>query len=108
MGPLNQMTEWIMHEIKWTTTDKIIAKYEALLFDAYGVLINHDGALAGAPELISSLNRQNKSYFVVTNDALDSLTIEEAFLQPGTQTTDADRDVYRPLRTLSHAFDASR
>ncbi|MED5330549.1 MAG: hypothetical protein VX916_04595 [Planctomycetota bacterium] len=46
--------------------------------------------------------------FVVSNDALDTLTVEEAFLRPGTQTIDADRDVYRPLRALSHAFDVSR
>lgn len=86
-----------MREIKWTTTDKIIAKYEALLFDAYGVLINHDGALAGAPELISSLNRQNKSYFVVTNDA--SRSPEEA--SAWYQTCDLDISAHRVISSGS-------
>jgi len=40
-----------------------------LLLDAYGVLIDMSGALPGAIELISLLNRTKKPYFIMTNDA---------------------------------------
>jgi hypothetical protein len=46
--------------------------------------------------------------FVAENPALDELTPAGAFLDPSTHTADADRDVYRPLRALGHAFDAGR
>lgn len=46
--------------------------------------------------------------FVDGNPALLSAPVSALLLDPATQTTDSDRDVYRPLRTLSHAFDARR
>jgi HAD superfamily hydrolase (TIGR01450 family) len=49
--------------------DRLIERYDALLFDAYGVLVSVAGAMPGAPELIDSLNAAGKPYCVVTNDA---------------------------------------
>lgn len=46
--------------------------------------------------------------FVAENASLDGLTPSAALLDPSTHTADADRDVYRPLRALGHAFDAGR
>jgi len=43
--------------------------------------------------------------FVVNNAALRDADISALVLDPATQTTDGDRDVYRPLRTLGHAWD---
>ena len=40
-----------------------------LLLDAYGVLLDMSGALPGAIDLITALNRTNKPYFILTNDA---------------------------------------
>ena len=47
----------------------LLEKYQALFLDAYGVLVDHGGALPGAAELVETLNRRRFNYFVVTNDA---------------------------------------
>ena len=49
--------------------DRLIERYRALLLDAYGVLVNSEGALPGAAELLAQLDRLGKAYYVVTNDA---------------------------------------
>jgi glycerol-1-phosphatase len=49
--------------------DKLIERYDVLLFDAYGVLVHTSGALPGAAELIQRLNRIEKPYYILTNDA---------------------------------------
>ena len=46
--------------------------------------------------------------FVVENQALQTVDVSDALLDPSTHTADLDRDVYRPLRTLGHAFDRRR
>jgi HAD superfamily hydrolase (TIGR01450 family) len=58
-----------VRQILETTVDQLIARYDALLFDAYGVLVSVAGAMPGAPELIDLLNAAGKSYCLVTNDA---------------------------------------
>jgi HAD superfamily hydrolase (TIGR01450 family) len=52
-----------------THVDQLIERYSVLLLDAYGVLMAHDGALAGAARLIQRLEARAKPFFVVTNDA---------------------------------------
>src|SRR5262249_2924995 len=52
-----------------TTIDDLIERYDALLFDAYGVLVHVSGAMPGAPKLITRLNRIGKPHCVITNDA---------------------------------------
>ena len=47
----------------------LIEQYSVLLFDAYGVLVDKAGPLAGACELVSHLNTTGKTYFVLTNSA---------------------------------------
>ena len=44
-------------------------RYDAILFDAYGVLVHSDGAMPGARDTIAALNHTRKQYAVVTNDA---------------------------------------
>ena len=55
--------------IEETTPTRLIEGYDALLLDAFGVLIDGQGALPGAPELIAHLNRTGHPFWVVTNDA---------------------------------------
>ena len=55
--------------MKETTMDRLIERYDALLFDAMGVLVHREGPLPGAPELIDGLNDRGKPYYVLTNDA---------------------------------------
>ena len=47
----------------------LVERYDALLFDAYGVLVNASGALPGAPAAITRLVRDGVNFLVVTNDA---------------------------------------
>jgi HAD superfamily hydrolase (TIGR01450 family) len=58
-----------MKEIPEITIEEVIARYSALLLDAYGVLAHSEGALPGAAELINRLNRTGKPYYMLTNDA---------------------------------------
>jgi len=44
-------------------------RYDALLLDAYGVLVNGDGALPGATDAVAELQARGVDYYVVTNDA---------------------------------------
>jgi glycerol-1-phosphatase len=52
-----------------TSIDQLIERYDALLFDAYGVLVHVSGPMPGAPELVARLNHIDKPYCIVTNDA---------------------------------------
>lgn len=52
-----------------TSIGALIERYDALLFDAYGVLVHSDGALPGARETIDRLNRDETPYAIITNDA---------------------------------------
>lgn len=51
------------------TVDQLVERFAVMLLDAYGVLVHHDGALPGAAELVTWLNRSGKPYQIVTNDA---------------------------------------
>lgn len=49
--------------------DALIDRHDAILFDAYGVLVNAEGALPGAADAIELLTRRGQPFLVVTNDA---------------------------------------
>jgi HAD superfamily hydrolase (TIGR01459 family) len=49
--------------------DALLDRYDAILFDAYGVLVHGSGPLPGAAELLGRLHREGRTYFIVTNDA---------------------------------------
>lgn len=51
------------------TAEEIIGRYEAVLLDSSGVLVNEEGALEGAPEFLRLLRESSTPYLVVTNDA---------------------------------------
>lgn len=51
------------------TLDALTARYDALLLDAYGVLVTLDGPLPGAAALIDRLNRLGKPYWLLSNTA---------------------------------------
>lgn len=55
--------------IPTTYIDDLLARYDTLLLDAYGVLVTANGALPGAAELIQRLEDSGQPYFIVTNDA---------------------------------------
>ncbi len=52
-----------------TTIDTLIDRYEALLIDAFGVLLTSEGLLPGAAALVNRLNALGKPWVILTNDA---------------------------------------
>lgn len=56
-------------------------RHTAIFFDAYGVLIDANGALPGAVDAIASLHAANQPFLVVTNDASRSPENAAARLQ---------------------------
>jgi ribonucleotide monophosphatase NagD (HAD superfamily) len=52
-----------------TDIDHLLERYELILLDAYGVLLDKRGALPGARELISRLNSEQRPYYLLTNSA---------------------------------------
>jgi HAD superfamily hydrolase (TIGR01459 family) len=51
------------------TAHALLTRYDALLIDAYGVLVHHTGALPGARELLAALRQRGRRFYIVTNDA---------------------------------------
>jgi HAD superfamily hydrolase (TIGR01450 family) len=56
-----------------TTIRELTERYDTILFDSYGVLVDESYGLAGARELIDWLESTGKSYYIVTNDASRSI-----------------------------------
>lgn len=52
-----------------TSIYEICDRYDAILFDAYGVLVHSGGAMPGATRLVDHLLEQGKTFRVVTNDS---------------------------------------
>ncbi len=52
-----------------TTLEALAERYEALLFDVYGVLVHATGPLPGAPEALRWLQERGRPFFLLTNDA---------------------------------------
>ena len=55
------------------TTSELLDRYDGILLDVYGVLLDGSGALPGAHELIDELGRRKTRYAIVTNDASRSI-----------------------------------
>ncbi len=69
----------------------VLDRYDAVLLDAFGVLVDGTSALRGAAELVAELGRRRLPYLVVTNDAsrLPS-TASERFRRFGLDIAEAD------------------
>jgi HAD superfamily hydrolase (TIGR01450 family) len=52
-----------------TTVSGLLERYDALLIDAYGVLVQGDTAIPGVAAFIDHLNARGTSYLILTNDA---------------------------------------
>lgn len=52
--------------------EDLILQYDALLLDAYGVLVNGKGSLPYAKEFMNHLEETKKDYLIVTNNASSS------------------------------------
>ena len=52
-----------------TSVHDLVERYDALLLDAYGVLVHSSGGFPGARELVEFLRDRDFPFWVVTNDA---------------------------------------
>lgn len=52
-----------------TRMAELLDTYDVILLDAYGVLVNYEGPLSGAGQLIDTLNRRGQTYCLVSNSA---------------------------------------
>lgn len=60
-----------MNSSKTINVDFLLTQPRTLLLDAYGVLVDEQGALKGAIDFINKLNQSHKPYFILTNSASD-------------------------------------
>jgi HAD superfamily hydrolase (TIGR01459 family) len=51
------------------TIGELMARYQVILLDAYGVLVDNAGALPGAADMLAAITAQGRRFLVVTNDA---------------------------------------
>jgi len=58
-----------MDGIPTTTLEELAGRYEAFLFDVYGVLVHATGPLPGAAEALAWLRARGRPFFLLTNDA---------------------------------------
>ncbi len=58
------------HTPRKISRDFILENYDVVLLDAFGVLMDIQGALPGAVEFIDDLNASEKPYFIVSNSTL--------------------------------------
>ena len=59
----------------------LLDRYDALAFDAFGVLLNESGLMPGAGALLKHLNDIRKPYWIVTNGSSRTLEGAVAFYQ---------------------------
>lgn len=58
----------------------LLERYSAILLDAYGVIVDHAGALPGSQAFIRHLTESGRPFAVVTNDMTRSPAEWESFL----------------------------
>lgn len=56
-----------------TSVDALIARYDAFLLDAYGVLVTTRGPIGGAVGFLERLSREQRRWLIVSNDASRSV-----------------------------------
>ena len=59
----------ILGDVPITTLDQLLAQYDVLLLDAYGVFMDSSGALPGSSEVLQRIEDSGRRQLVLTNDA---------------------------------------
>jgi glycerol-1-phosphatase len=75
------------------TTAELLDRYDGVLLDVYGVLLDARGPLPGAAELVAELARRAMPHAIVTNDASRSAATYAARFAAHGIAIDADRFV---------------
>jgi len=78
----------------------IVDKYKIVFFDAFGVIKNYSGLVSGIENTFSYLERENKEYYIVTNDASRGpQQLAESFHRMGLKAITPDRIVSSGMLT---------
>jgi len=77
---------------KISSFSRIARAYDAIFFDAFGVLKNYQGILPGIAQTIENLLAANKELFVITNDSSRSpKALAQKYLDQGVRAFSEDR-----------------
>jgi len=80
--------------MKFLDFETIASQYDAFFFDAYGVLKDSSGLVAGIEKTFEWLEANDKGYLIITNDASRSPDLlAEAYHSKGLHAINADRIV---------------
>ena len=75
-----------------TDFKSLLENYKIIFFDAYGVIKNYKGPIPGIEKTFNWLNEQQKSYYIITNDASRSPELlAESYIQNGLSHITADK-----------------
>lgn len=78
----------------------IIDKYKIVFFDAFGVIKNYSGLVSGIEKTFTYLERENKEYYIVTNDASRGPhQLAESYHRMGLTAITADRIISSGMLT---------
>ena len=62
-----------MFKSQYISSTEILEKYDVVLLDSYGVLVNAQRSIDGAPQFLERLKEHSKQFFVVTNGSSQSV-----------------------------------
>ncbi len=72
--------------------ESLLKNYKVVLFDAYGVIKNYMGLIPGIEKTFDWLKKNNKAYYIITNDASRSPELlAEAYHEGGLHAITSDR-----------------
>jgi len=75
-----------------TDFKSLLENYKIIFFDAYGVIKNYKGPIPGIEKTFNWLNEQQKSYYIITNDASRSPELlAESYIKNGLSHITADK-----------------
>ena len=75
--------------MKEITANEILNNYDNILFDAFGVLVNAEGAIDHAGAFLEELKQRKKTYYVVSNGSKFLATKSaESYRKRGLNITD--------------------
>ncbi|MDO3625274.1 HAD-IIA family hydrolase [Mucilaginibacter sp. BT774] len=78
----------------------IVDKYKIIFFDAFGVIKNYSGLVSGIESTFTYLEKENKEYYIVTNDASRGpQQLAESYHRMGLKAITADRIVSSGMLT---------
>ncbi len=81
----------------------IVDKYKIVFFDAFGVIKNYSGLVSGIEKTFTYLERENKEYYIVTNDASRSpVQLAESYHRMGLTAITADRIISSGMLTKEY------